>query len=138
MPIEEAPATPIYNNQRMLDPDLTVLKESSGKDSHLLPEDRLYSPEQINQQINEMFAKIQTNFEHNCRAFRTHSSQVLQKIEELEMGLNELLNSLQDDQYNIRGESFEYNSMASMVMADDGEEVLKTPSNNQIGNVVMQ
>jgi hypothetical protein len=133
MPTEDPPATPINNNLHIIDADLTALKSSSTNESQLLHDDN-FSPEQISQQINEMFAKIQTNFEHNCRAFRTLSSQVLQKIEELEMGLNELMNSLQDEQHNFGTDSFEYDSMAAMVMPDDGEGAIKTPSNNQAGN----
>jgi hypothetical protein len=134
MPIEEPTATPLNREHHIMEPDSSALKESFDKDSQFQNDDPVYSPEMISQQINDMFAKIQTNFEHNCRAFRTHSSQVLQKIEELESGLNELLNTLQDEQSHNRNESFEYDSMASMVMADDGEGMLKTPSNNLFGN----
>lgn len=82
------------------------------------------TPEQIQDQINELFTKIQANFDHNCRAFRSRSSQVMQKVEELEMTLQDMLNSLQENKLECSNSE----TMVSLVMPDNTD--IKTPSNH--------
>lgn len=90
------------------------------------------SAEQLNEQINDLFNKIEANFEHNCRAFRTRSAMVMQKVEEMERSLQDLLDSLQDGtdasmgaNTGSLGSTKPGPEMVSLVMADDD---LRTPS----------
>lgn len=89
--------------------------------------------EQLNDQINDLFNKIEASFEHNCRAFRTRSAMVMQKVEEMEGALQDLIDSLQDHNDQPGGNSHSLGSAKpahgpEMVMPDID---IKTPSARQ-------
>jgi hypothetical protein len=79
----------------------------------------------LNGQIEDIFARIHGNFEHNCRVFRMRSSQVMQKIEELEGNLKDILVLLQENE-GLALDEADNATMVSMIAQDDLPH--KTPS----------
>lgn len=97
----------------------------SDENSQLLAKNGLSD---MNAQIEAVFARIQSNFDHNSRVFRSRSTQVLQKIEELESSLKEILTLMQESE-NL-GLDEDLNAAMSAAIAQD-DLPHKTPSQSR-------
>lgn len=82
----------------------------------------------MNSQIEAVFARIQSNFDHNSRVFRSRSAQVLQKIEELEGSLKDILNLMQENE-NLSLDEDLNAAMSAAIAQDDLPH--KTPSQSR-------